>query len=176
MSVPWTHPSSVSRAPPSIASCRATRRIPRWPWTGTGICWRPTGNVLRLSLHPDGLASRILNLPEWREHLLVRLAHDVERSADPVLAALLDELKHYPVPAGPRAPPINQTSIAVPLSLASPDGPLSFISTTTVFGTAVDVTLAELTIETFFPADAATAAAMAASRSTIAGCEQPLRP
>jgi transcriptional regulator with XRE-family HTH domain len=117
-------------------------------------------NVLRLTLHPDGLSSRILNLPDWREHVLVRLAHEVERSADPVLAALLDELKHYPAPARPAAAPVGDC-IAVPFRLAGPEGPLSFISTTTVFGTAVDVTLSELTIEAFFPADTETAAAMA---------------
>lgn len=117
-------------------------------------------NVLRLTLHPDGLSNRILNLPEWREHLLLRLAHDVERSADPALAALLDELKHYPPPARPAAMPAADGSIAVPFKLAGPHGPLSFISTTTVFGTAVDVTLSELTVEAFFPADAQTAAAM----------------
>jgi len=118
-------------------------------------------NVLRLTLHPDGLASRILNLAEWREHLLVRLAHEVERSADPVLAALLDELKNYPAPPPAAAAPAADGAIAVPFRLAGPDGPLSFISTTTVFGTAIDVTLSELTIEAFFPADAETAAAMA---------------
>lgn len=123
----------------------------------------PSGplNVLRLTLHPAGLAGRILNLAEWREHLLVRLAHEVERSADPVLAALLDELKHYPAPPRPASAPPADGRIAVPFRLAGPEGPLSFISTTTVFGTAVDVTLSELTIEAFFPADAETAAAMA---------------
>ena len=117
-------------------------------------------NVLRLSLHPDGLAGRILNLHEWRAHLLLRLAHDVERAADPVLADLLEELRQYPVPDGSAAAPV-QAGIAVPLVLAGPDGPLSFLSTTTVFGTAVDVTLSELTVEAFFPADPQTAAAMA---------------
>ncbi|MFT3665632.1 helix-turn-helix domain-containing protein [Piscinibacter sp.] len=123
----------------------------------------PSGpvNVLRLTLHPEGLAGRVLNLAEWREHLLVRLAHDVERSADPVLAALLEELKSYPAPPRPPAAPAADGRIAVPFRLAGPDGPLSFISATTVFGTAVDVTLAELTIEAFFPADADTAATMA---------------
>lgn len=118
-------------------------------------------NVLRLTLHPDGLAGRILNLAEWREHLLVRLAHEVERSADPVLATLLDELKNYPAPLRPALAPVADGGIAVPFRLAGPEGPLSFISTTTVFGTAVDVTLSELAIEAFFPADAETAAAMA---------------
>lgn len=118
-------------------------------------------NVLKLSLHPKGLAGRILNFAEWRAHLITRLTHDVERSADARLAELLEELKQYPAPAH-RAPAHSaEDSIVVPLRLEGPDGPLSFISTTTVFGTAVDVTLAEITIESFFPSDAATAATMA---------------
>lgn len=121
-------------------------------------------NVLRVSLHPDGLASRILNFEAWRRHVLDRLAHEIDVSADPVLIELLEELKTYPVP--PRVAPCRRRDddarggLAVPLVLSSEAGPLSFLSTTTVFGTAVDVTLSEVTIEAFFPADAATAAAM----------------
>lgn len=120
-------------------------------------------NVLRLSLHPQGLAGRILNFREWRAHVLARLAHEIDVSADPALAALLGELKSYPEPPqaiSTRPGPANEGDIAVPLRLASEEGPLSFISTTTVFGTAIDVTLAEVTIEAFFPADPQTAAAM----------------
>lgn len=122
-------------------------------------------NVLRVSMHPDGIAGRILNFREWRAHILKRLSHDIDISADPQLAALLEELKSYPVPpqAGAASKPqrSGHAEIAVPLILASETGPLSFLSTTTVFGTAVDVTLSEVTIEAFFPADAATAKAMA---------------
>lgn len=121
-------------------------------------------NVLRVSLHPEGLASRIVNFREWRSHVFKRLAHEIDVSADPRLAALLEELKTYPAPpeAGPRRPaPVEAGAIAVPLTLTSPAGPLSFLSTTTVFGTAVDVTLSEVTIEAFFPADAQTVKAMA---------------
>jgi transcriptional regulator with XRE-family HTH domain len=121
-------------------------------------------NVLRLSLHPEGLAGRILNFQEWRTHILARLAHEIEISADPHLVALLNELRSYPTPPHAmtaRAGPIADGGIAVPLTLASEEGPLSFISTTTVFGTAVDVTLSEVTIETFFPADPETSKAMA---------------
>jgi len=127
-------------------------------------------NVLRISLHPDGLASRILNFEEWRRHVLGRLAHEIDVSADHVLIELLDELKGYPVP--PRTRPCRSLdgeahgALAVPLVLASEAGPLSFLSTTTVFGTAVDVTLSEVTIEAFFPADQQTAAAMAALAAT----------
>lgn len=121
-------------------------------------------NVLRLSLHPDGLAPRIGNFREWRAHILARLAQQTHAAADPVLAALLDELKSYPVPPG--AMPYRPASgtdhggIAVPLTLETGAGTLRFISTTTIFGTALDITLSELTIESFFPADSETAAAM----------------
>lgn len=124
---------------------------------------RPPVNVLRLSLHPDGLAGRIGNFREWRAHVLMRLSRQVDASGDRGLAELRAELERYPVPAGalpyrPAAPALD--GIAVPFVLQQGDRALSFISTTTVFGTAVDITLAELTIETFFPADAQTAEAM----------------
>jgi transcriptional regulator with XRE-family HTH domain len=121
-------------------------------------------NVLRLSLHPAGLAARIVNFKQWRGHILARLAHDVEMSADPALAALLDELRSYPTPQhalGGRADHAADQAIAIPLVLDSSIGRLEFLSTTTVFGTAVDVTLADIVIESFFPANAETAGTMA---------------
>jgi transcriptional regulator with XRE-family HTH domain len=119
----------------------------------------PPINVLRLSLHPGGLASRIVNLAQWRAHLLARLRHQVAVSADPVLAALADELRSYPSPKDD-AHEVTESAVVVPLVLSTPGGRLSFISTTTVFGTPVDITLSELALETFFPADAATARAL----------------
>ncbi len=117
-------------------------------------------NVLRLSLHPAGLAPRIANLGQWRRHLLDRLRHQVEATADAELTALLAELRGYTAPSefgGTERPRDAETgSVFVPLRLNSELGQLSFISTTMVFGTPVDVTLAELAIEAFFPADAAT--------------------
>jgi transcriptional regulator with XRE-family HTH domain len=116
-------------------------------------------NVLRLSLHPEGLAPRIRNLPEWRAHLLARLHAQIAASADPVLRALLDELLGYPMPAAAaHASPDDGAGVLVPLQIDTARGPMSFISTTTVFGTPVDITLSELALETFFPADDATAA------------------
>ena len=114
-------------------------------------------NVLRLSLHPDGLAPRILNLPEWRGHLLERLAREALASGDPALAALHEELAAYPAaePAEGLDPAFGH--IAVPLRLRQDDAELTFISTKTTFGTAVDITVAELSIESFFPADEQTA-------------------
>ncbi|MDB5685900.1 MAG: family transcriptional regulator [Rhizorhabdus sp.] len=121
----------------------------------------PPVNVLRLSLHPDGLAPRILNLAEWRHHLLHRLRHDMEMSGDPALAALHAELSALPFATG-QQPPRRPDGVAVPLIIRGGEGepPLSFLSTTTVFGTAVDVTLAELTLECFYPADDATRATL----------------
>ncbi|HYF09894.1 MAG TPA: helix-turn-helix transcriptional regulator [Acetobacteraceae bacterium] len=125
-----------------------------------GALLAPPVNVLRLSLHPRGAAPRIANLPEWRAHILARLRRQVEVSADATLMALLEELRGYPVPASTRPVPMaDLDSVAVPLRLAMPEGTLSFLSTTMVFGTPMDITLAELTIEAFFPADAATAEA-----------------
>jgi transcriptional regulator with XRE-family HTH domain len=117
-------------------------------------------NVLRLSLHPQGLAPAIVNLVEWRRHLLHRLRRQIHAACDPRLSALLQELESYPVRAAPRADGGDLAGIAVPLRLATPLGELSFLSTTTVFGTPADVTLAEIAIEAFLPADAATARAL----------------
>lgn len=121
----------------------------------------PPVNVLRLSLHPLGLAPRIANLAQWRGHLFTRLRRQIELSADPALAQLLLELQGYPVPAQANSPaPWEAGGIVIPFQLSTPHGLLSFISTTTVFGTPLDITLSELALETFFPADAATARAL----------------
>lgn len=119
----------------------------------------PPVNVMRLSLHPAGLAPRIQNLPEWRVHLLSRLQHQAALTSDPTLISLLAELRGYPTPPNPGA--TDHGDIAVPLRLAVKGyGTLSFLSTTTVFGTPVDVTLSELFVEAFLPADSATADAL----------------
>ncbi len=124
----------------------------------------PPVNVLRLSLHPGGLAPAIVNLAEWRAHLLERLRRQIEVTADGHLARLLAELEAMPG-GGPRTEPAAEAGIAVPLRLATPAGVLSFISTVTVFGTPVDITLSELAVEAFFPADEATAQALAGLRA-----------
>src|SRR5690606_2305988 len=115
----------------------------------------PPVNVLRLSLHPDGVAPRILNLGQWRAHLLHRLGQQVLATGDAVLQALQAELAAYPAPDHDEVP--DPGAVVVPLRLHTGLGELSFLSTTTVFGTPVEVTLSELAIESFFPADAATA-------------------
>ena len=122
----------------------------------------PPINAMRLSLHPDGMASRIANLHEWRAHLIARLRQQIDLSADPVLIDLLKEVDAYPQPSrDPRADTIaTQHAIAIPFQIITDGGLLSFFSTTTVFGTPIDVTLSELALELFFPADAATIAAV----------------
>jgi transcriptional regulator with XRE-family HTH domain len=115
----------------------------------------PPLNVLRVSLHPDGLAPRIANLGEWRAHLLDRLSRQIDLTADPALKSLLEELLGYPGPEAPRRGdgPHPSHDLAVPLRLHSPAGELTFISTVATFGTAVEVTASELSIESFFPVD-----------------------
>lgn len=121
-----------------------------------------TVNVLRLSLHPLGLATRIENLAQWRTHLFERLRQQIHATGDAALAALYEELRAYPVPEGAQTHLDGELlGVAMPFRFRSAAGPvLSFISTTTVFGTPVDVTLQELALETFFPADELTAAAL----------------
>ncbi len=128
----------------------------------------PVCNVLRLSLHPDGLQRRVRNLAAWRAHILARLHRQVEATADARLAALMEELRAYPLPRGTpgRTTGADGGEVCVPLVLETSLGVLSFISTTTVFGTPVDVTLAEIAVEAFFPADAETTEAL---RAMVAG-------
>jgi transcriptional regulator with XRE-family HTH domain len=120
----------------------------------------PPVNVLRLSLHPDGVAPRIVNLHEWRSHLLERLLREAITTGDAALTALHDELSTYP--AGDPGPAVDPAfaDVAIPLRLKHGDRELTFISTRTTFGTAVDVTVAELSIEAFFPSDRQTAEAV----------------
>ncbi|HEX2082189.1 MAG TPA: hypothetical protein VHF86_01730, partial [Xanthomonadaceae bacterium] len=115
----------------------------------------PPVNVLRLSLHPEGVAPRVANLGQWRAHLLHRLQQQIDASGDPQLQALHAELLAYPAPEAEE--PLDPSAFVVPMRMRSEVGELSFLSTTTVFGTPVEVTLSELAIESFFPADAKTA-------------------
>ncbi|MES2583472.1 MAG: helix-turn-helix transcriptional regulator [Pseudomonadota bacterium] len=115
---------------------------------------QPPMNVLRLSLHPQGLASQIANLAQWREHLFERVRHQIAASADPALVALLEELHTYPMPEGADLQLEGEhPGVVMPFQFRTPQGVLSFISTITIFGNPVDVTLQELAMETFFPAD-----------------------
>jgi transcriptional regulator with XRE-family HTH domain len=120
----------------------------------------PPVNVLRLSLHPEGMAPRIVNLGEWRAHLLDRLGRQAVVSGDPALFALHEELAAYPGGEPGHVPDLEAGAIAVPLRLRADGEELAFISTATTFGTATDVTVSELAIESFFPADERTAQAL----------------
>jgi transcriptional regulator with XRE-family HTH domain len=120
----------------------------------------PPVNVLRATLHPGGLSRRIRNLAQWRAHVLRRVRRQLERTSAPGLAELLAELEGYPMPDGvastdERGGPAGD--LAVPMRLSSEAGDLALLYTTTVFGSPRDVTLDEIAIETFFPADARTA-------------------
>jgi transcriptional regulator with XRE-family HTH domain len=121
----------------------------------------PPINALRLSLHPEGLAPRIANLGEWRAHILARLRHQIDRTADERLVPLYEELRGYAcADPGPEVELPGPGAVVVPLRLRDGERELAFLSTTAVFGTPRDVTVAELAIESFFPADADTAAAL----------------
>lgn len=119
----------------------------------------PPVNVYRVGLHPRGMAPKIVNLAEWRSHLLHRLARQVALTGDPVLSRLLEECQQYPAPHEARQAKVRptDTAIALPVRIRSGSGELSLLSTITTFGTAIEITASELSIESFFPADAATA-------------------
>nr|WP_307437683.1 helix-turn-helix transcriptional regulator [Labrys monachus] len=146
----WTLVASNAAVAPLLAGVTEARLL------------EPPVNVLRLALHPGGLAPHIANLPEWRAHLLDRLRHQVWITGDPVLSGLMAELSGYPdraaTPVRRLAPqPRDYAGVVVPLELVTEAGLLSFFSTVTVFGTPIDITLSELALEAFFPADAETA-------------------
>ena len=119
-------------------------------------------NVLRLSLNPLGLAPKIVNLGQWRAHLFERLSHQIAASAEPALISLLADLRKLPAPDGEPEETLQgeHMGIAVPLKFRSPVGVLSFISTTTIFGSPLDITLQEIALETFFPSDDVTMQAL----------------
>lgn len=117
--------------------------------------------MLRVSLHPDGLGSRLLDLDVFSGHVLGRLRRQAALSGDPVLSALHDELAGYPGVCAAE-PWTSHPGVVLPLRLRTGRGVLSLLTTAATFGTAADVTLAELTVEQFFPADEATARALRA--------------
>ena len=127
----------------------ANRSIPVLTAGSAAELLEPPVNVLRLSLHPEGMAPRIANLAQWRSHVLHRLSREVALTADPGLAGLHRELSSLPGGWDPALP----DGIAVPLRLRHEDIELTFLSTVTTFGTAIDITAAELSIEAFLPAD-----------------------
>ena len=130
----------------------------------------PPANVLRISLHPEGMAPRIANLGEWRAHLLGRLRRQVALTADPDLARLLNELRAYPCnQPEPEVDVPGPGDILVPLRIRHEGRELVFFSTVATFGTPLDVTVAELAIESFFPADPETAAILRSGQARDTG-------
>jgi transcriptional regulator with XRE-family HTH domain len=134
----------------------------------------PPVNVLRMSLHPLGLSKQIINLTEWREIVLRRLAHEIDVTNDPALVELHRELTSYTTPEGAKARDVASQSdggalpVLVPMQLRTPAGDLSFWSATTVFGSAMDTTVSELAIESFLPANEATRQALISlARATV---------
>ena len=129
----------------------------------------PPINMLRLCLHPNGFTPQVMNYSEWRGSVLKYLERQVAATADAILMDLLQELRNYPKPetAGNAlpTPEIANSGISIPLRLMKKEGELSFIGTVTVFGTPIDVTLSELAIESFFPADKKTENILASQRS-----------
>ncbi|WP_291296678.1 helix-turn-helix domain-containing protein [Elioraea sp.] len=121
----------------------------------------PPVNVLRLTLHPDGLARRITNLGAWRAHLLARLGRQIAETGDAAIITLRAELAGYPAPDSEHDADADE--LAIPFRIATERGMLSFLSTSMVFGTPRDVTLSELAIEAFLPADDLTRAALVRS-------------
>jgi transcriptional regulator with XRE-family HTH domain len=123
----------------------------------------PPANVLRVALHPDGMAPRIVNLGEWRAHLLGRLRRQIALTADSGLRALYDELRSYPCEQPePEVELPGPGEVVVPLRVRHEGRELAFFSTVATFGTPLDVTVSELAIESFFPANAETAAILRA--------------
>ena len=155
----WRQRRRLSQLDLSVDAERSTRHL-SFVETGRAM---PSGEMaLRLSLHPKGLAPGIVNLGQSNAYLIARPRQQLAVSADPVRAALADELRAFPAPAGSPAEP-SEAAVVLPLVLHTPAGMRSFISTTTVFGTPVDIILSELALETLFRADAATAQALRAA-------------
>jgi transcriptional regulator with XRE-family HTH domain len=119
----------------------------------------PPLNAMRLTLHPEGLAPRIRNLREWRGHLLAQMERQIALQRSPALRALYEEVAAYPVPDGTRGEPATDEPVpyfALPMRIEHEGRVLSFVSSVSTFNTPMDVTVAELAIETFLPADPAT--------------------
>lgn len=126
-------------------------------------------NVLRASLHPAGLGRLIVNYDEWARDILRRIAAQLEASGDPAIAELLEDLRTLTGIAPGHEGHDERGGVFVPMKLRMGDAVASFISTTTVFGTPTEITLSELVIEAFLPADAETAVMLSKQARDFAG-------
>ncbi|MGW1178459.1 helix-turn-helix domain-containing protein [Kitasatospora sp. NPDC002543] len=134
----------------------------------------PPFNAIRVTLHPDGLAPRIVNLRQWRHHLLERMERQLELVRAEPLRRLYEEVRGYPEPAedpvdgaaaggpgasgpgGPGGPGVDGFPFALPMRIRQEGRVLTFLSTIATFNTPLDVTVSELALETFLPADGET--------------------
>ena len=148
---------------PAVLTDRDARLVAANPATGALLVgaarWLLDApvNLARVLLHPDGIAPRIGNLTEWGWHVIDGLARKADRDGNPALETLIAELVEY-VPARQRPLPPGHLGFAVPLRLRADEQELALLTTLAHFATAIDVAVAELTLEAFLPADAATAA------------------
>jgi transcriptional regulator with XRE-family HTH domain len=149
----------------------ANRNVDLLTAAAAPVLLEPPVNVLRLSLSPDGVAPAIVNLGEWRAHILGRLRRQVEATGDPELADLFEELRAYPCDdPEPDVEVPGAGEVVLPLRLRRPDGSeLAFFSVVSTLGTPLDVTAAELVLEGFFPADEATAAVLRGGHASHGG-------
>jgi transcriptional regulator with XRE-family HTH domain len=136
----------------------ANRSLPRLVAGVEPMLLRAPVNLLRLALHPAGLAPRIINLAEWRAAMILRLRRQIEDSSDGVLHDLLEEIRDYPAPSEKPGGGQCARDVAVPFRLATIDGEMSFFNTRTTISMPVDITVSELSIEAFLSADGQTAA------------------
>jgi transcriptional regulator with XRE-family HTH domain len=152
----------------------ATNRAAATMFAGAELALlRPPLNLLRLCLHPAGIASHIVNLAQWRGYLIARLRRQMDATGDSVLADLLEEIRDYPLVSSVvgKQGDDDIESLIVPLRLAAIDGVLTFLNTSTTFGAAADITLAEITIEAFLPGNARTQDLM---QTRLADQDQPV--
>ncbi|MGW8552459.1 helix-turn-helix domain-containing protein [Streptomyces tubercidicus] len=120
---------------------------------------QPPLNAMRITMHPDGLAPRIRNYREWRGHLLSQMERQLALMRSAPLRALYDEVAAYPLPPGGHTSAAlgDHSPFALPMMIEHHHTVLSFVSTIATFNTPMDVTVSELAVETFLPADAETA-------------------
>jgi transcriptional regulator with XRE-family HTH domain len=160
-----THVLDAHRPYPAIVIDRYGQIVAAnagWPILAEGCAEHLRGNAYRLALHPDGMAPRVANFPEWARHVLNAMAAELARHPDERLAGLYAELRGYVPPA--RVGP-GHLGFAVPLELRTRHGELHLMTTISTFANAVDVTVSELKLEAFLPVDEATSAALRASQS-----------
>jgi hypothetical protein len=131
----------------------------------------PRLNLPRVLLHPDALGRRVINMDECGRHVIDGLARKSQRHPHAGLERLIDELEDY-LPSPPREAPPHHVGFAVPLRLHSGDGELTLLTSLTHFATAIDVTVSELTLEAFLPADAVTASHLRAMASRLTSHER----